>query len=137
MKLICLLPLWLLTKVLCAKGSIYVAIAGEQTSQVLFHWFCKLCQISAIVLHPSYGFLLMWNEKVEIWDLRNNQRSVQLPPDNLGACQGISTKERGILMSVFFLFLLGDSYMLVLCYCVTASWICLLTKFIWIMNSLK
>lgn len=57
-------------KVLCAKGSIYVAIAGEQTSQV------------------------------EIWDLRNNQRSVQLPPDNLGACQGISTKERGMCMAI-------------------------------------
>lgn len=53
-----------------SEGSIYVAIAGEQTSQV------------------------------EIWDLRNNQRSVQLPPDNLGACQGISTKERGMCMAI-------------------------------------
>ena len=76
-------------------GLKYVAVSGEQSSEVLWRLF--FVSINTCTAHYlSLDFILSagwW--KVEIWDLNAGERLLRLPPNSEGDCPNISTKDRG------------------------------------------
>lgn len=76
------------------EGSKYVAVAGEQPSEVYMQPWLSLLLFSFLKFQLLIIFV-GWFAKVEIWDLNTAERFARLPQSCVAGSSGISTTERG------------------------------------------